>query len=212
MKINKLASLTAIALGTSMLSQAAMAEWSANVGVMSDYHFRGIQQTESASANGGVDFESGGFYLGAWTAEVEDGLEIDLYGGYGMEFDNGIGLSVGYTTYQYTGDFDSEYNEFNFGASYGMVSVEYSVGEWDGVVGNEAATESDYSFLAVTLEHNGFYGTFGSWGDEFDGEYGEIGYGTEVSGFDLGVAVVFSGSDLDDSESVYFTIGKSFSL
>ena len=212
MKLNKLASLTAIALGTSMLSQAAMAEWSANLGVMSDYHFRGIQQTESASANGGVDFESGGFYFGTWGAEVEDGLEIDIYGGYGFEFDNGLGLSAGLTTYQYTGDFDSEYNEVNLGLSYDFISVEYTIGEWDGEVGNESATAADYTFLAVTLEHNGFYGTFGTWGDEFDGEYGELGYGTDVAGFDVGFAVVFSGSDLDDSESLYFTIGKSFDL
>lgn len=212
MKFNKLASITAIALGTSMLSQAAFAEWSANVGIVSDYHFRGIQQTESASASAGVDFEQDGFYAGVWTAEVEDGLEVDLYGGYSAELDSGLGLNLGYTSYQYTGDFDSAYNEINLGLSYGFVSFDYAIGEWDGEVGNEAATEGKYSVATVTLEQNGFYATFGKYGREFDGEYGEFGYGTDVAGFDVGVALVVSGNDLDDSESLYLSIGKSFSL
>lgn len=213
MKLKKLAALTALALSSSFVSQSAMAGWTANAGLMSDYHFRGIQQTESASAYAGADYESEeGFYFGTWAAEVEDGLEVDLYGGYGTELENGVGISMGFTTYQYTGDFDSAYNELNFGLSYGFASLEYSIGDWDGVVGNESATESKYEFIGVTLEHEGFYATFGKWGREFEGEYGEFGYGTEYQGFDLGVALVVSGSDLDDSESLYFTIGKTFSL
>ncbi|MBT0586102.1 TorF family putative porin [Alteromonas oceanisediminis] len=212
MKLNTLAASTVLALSASMVSQSAFAEWSANAGIMSDYHFRGIQQTESASAYAGVDFEQDGFFVGTWAAEVEDGLEVDLYGGYGTELDNGLGMSVGFTSYQYTGDFDSAYNEFNFGLSYSFASLAYSIGEWDGEVGNEAATESDYSVIELTFAHEGFYATFGKYGREFDGEYGEFGYGTEVAGFDVGVALVVSGSDLDDSESLYFTVGKTFSL
>lgn len=213
MKLKKMAALTALALGTTLASQAAFADWSANVGVMSDYHFRGIQQTESASAYAGVDFENEeGFYAGTWAAEVEDGLEVDFYGGYGTELDNGLGLSLGFTTYQYTGDFDSAYNELNFGLSYSFVSLEYSIGDWDGVVGDEANTESKYEFVGLTFEYEGFYATYGKWGREFSGEYGEFGYSTEVGGFDVGAALVVSGNELDDSESLYFSIGKTFSL
>ncbi|WP_026376902.1 TorF family putative porin [Aestuariibacter salexigens] len=212
MKTFKHASIAAAVLAAASFSQTASAAWTANLGLMSDYHFRGVQQAESASAMGGVDYENEGFYFGTWAAEVEDGLEVDIYGGYGLELESGVGLGIGYTTYQYTGDFDSAYNEVNLSASYGMLSVGYSIGSWDGVVGNEAATESDYTFLEVTLSHNGFYGTFGSWGDEFEGEYGEIGYGTDVAGFDVGVALVVSGNDLDNSESLYFSISKTFDL
>ena len=187
MKFNKLASITAIALGTSMLSQAAFAEWSANVGIVSDYHFRGIQQTESASASAGVDFEQDGFYAGVWTAEVEDGLEVDLYGGYSAELDSGLGLNLGYTSYQYTGDFDSAYNELNFSAGMGMFSLEYSVGTWDGPVGAEV--EEDYDFIGLSFENNGFSATVGSWGKDFSGEYVELGYGTSVGEFDVGVGL-----------------------
>lgn len=198
-------------LSTVLYANTATAELSANLGVVSQYHFRGIEQTSSASASAGLDYEEGGFYAGTWAADVQDGLEIDFYAGYGVELDNGLSLGVGATTYQYTGDFDSEYNEVNLYAGFGMVSLEYSVG----TQGDDAGlgiVESDYTFTGVTLEHNGFAATYGTWGDDFDGDYFEIGYSTEVSGFDVGVGVLFSGSDLDDDESMYFSISKTFSL
>jgi uncharacterized protein (TIGR02001 family) len=198
-------------LATASFSQTVSAEVSANIGVVSQYHFRGIQQTTGASTSAGLDYSEGGFYLGTWAADVADGLEVDLYGGYGIELDNGLSLGLGATTYQYTGDFDSAYNEVNLSAGFGMLSVGYSIGTQDGDAGLEIV-EADYTFLSVTLEHNGFSATFGTWGDEFDGDYVEAGYGTEIGGFDVGVGVIFSGSDLDDDEALYLSLSKSFDL
>ncbi len=62
----------------------ANADWSANLGFASEYYYRGIFQ-ESTSANGGIDYEKGGFYAGTWTADVGDGLEVDGYFGYGFD-------------------------------------------------------------------------------------------------------------------------------
>lgn len=211
MKTFKIATLAAAVLATTTYSQVALAEVSANVGYVSQYHFRGIQQTASGSASAGLDFEKGGFYAGTWAADVKDGLEIDFYAGYGVELDSGLSLGIGATTYQYTGDFDSYYNEINLSAGYEMLSLEYSVGT-QGDDADLGIAETDYSFLALTIEHNGFSGTFGSWGDETDGEYFEAAYGTEVGGFDLSVGLIFSGSDLDDDEAMYLSISKSFSL
>ncbi len=207
----KVTALTVL-LSTSFSSQIVMADVSANVGVVSQYHFRGIQQTASASASAGLDYEEGSFSVGTWAADVSDGLEVDFYGSYGVELDNGVSLSIGATTYQYTGDFDSAYNEVNFGAGFGKFSLGYSVGSWDGVVGNEAATESDYTILTLAFEHKGFTTTFGTYGDESEGEYLDVVYGTEIGGFDVGVGLLISGSDLDDDESLYFSFGKSFGL
>ncbi|MDP5129700.1 MAG: TorF family putative porin [Paraglaciecola sp.] len=214
MKTLKLSVLAVSVLAASGFSQIVSAEGSAsaNVGYVSQYHFRGIQQTGGGSASAGLDYENGGFYVGTWAADVADGLEVDLYGGYGVEFDSGFTAGAGFTTYQYTGEFDSAYNEVNLTAGYGMFSVEYSIGKWDGVPGDEAATEGDYTFLGLTFEHNGFSGTFGSFGDEAEGEYFEVAYGTEVGGFDVGVGLIFSGSDLDDDEAMYFSLSKSFDL
>lgn len=214
MKTLKITTIAAAVLAASSVSQVALAEGSvsANVGYVSEYHFRGIQQTASGSASAGLDYENGGFYVGTWAADVAEGLEVDFYAGYGVEFDSGFALGAGVTSYQYTGDFDSAYNELNLSAGFGMFSLEYSVGSWDGIDGDETAPEADYTFTGISIEHNGFSGTFGSWGDEFEGEYFEVGYGTEIGGFDVGVGVIFSGSDLDDDEAMYFSLSKSFDL
>ena len=214
MKLLKFTALAAAMLTASSFSQVVSAEGSvsANIGYVSQYHFRGIQQTGGGSASAGLDYENGGFYVGTWAADVADGLEVDLYGGYGVELDSGLALGLGVTTYQYTGDFDSAYNEVNFSAGYGMVSLGYSHGKWDGLVGDEAATEGDYSILTLSIEKNGFSGTFGTYGQDAEGEYFELAYGTEIGGFDVGIGAIFSGSDLDDDEAMYFSLSKSFEL
>jgi uncharacterized protein (TIGR02001 family) len=214
MKTLKITAIAAAVLAASSVSQVASAEGSvsANIGYVSQYHYRGIQQTDAGSTYAGLDYGNGGFYIGTWVADVADGVEVDLYGGYGIELDSGLSLGLGVTTYQYTGDFDSAYNEVNLSAGYGLFSVGYSQGKWDGEVGNEAATEGDYSILTVSIESNGFSGTFGTYGKDSDGEYFDLAYGTEIGGFDVGVGLLFSGSDLDDDESMYFSISKSFDL
>ena len=155
--------------------------------MVSQYHFRGIQQTAGASASAGLDYEEGSLSLGTWAADVDDGLEIDFYGAYEFELENGLTLGAGATTYQYTGDFDSAYNEVNLSAGYGAFSLGYSIGKWDGEVGNEDATESDYTILTLGFEHKGFSGEIGIYGDEAEGEYFDLAYGTEIGGFDVSV-------------------------
>ena len=68
-----------------LVPAAAMADLSANVGMVSDYIFRGVYQ-EDTSASAGLDYEDeSGFYIGTWGADVGDGLETDLYFGYAGE-------------------------------------------------------------------------------------------------------------------------------
>ena len=196
-------------------TNATAGDVSYNVGFASEYYFRGVFQNDS-SASAGIDYENGGFYVGAWTADVGDGLEVDGYFGYGIETDSGLSASLGFTGYYYTGEFDDTYEEINLNLGYKMVSLEYSFGEYDGF-----GEKSDYDFLALSIEsENGFYGTFGSFGKDSDGEYVELGYGTSIADFDVGIAAVFSSKELSDeldsdgdateSEAVIFTIGRSF--
>lgn len=215
--------LTSTLLATSVGSFSASADeglagiegLSGNVGVVSQYFFRGIAQTTSASASGGLDFEKSGFYAGTWAADVEDGLEIDFYAGYGIETESGVSLGAGFTTYQYTGDFDSAYNEINLSAGYGIFSLSYNIGTHEEDKGLGIG-ESDYDFLSLTVEgESGLYATFGTWGKDFDGDYVEIGYGTSVSGFDVGIAVISNSDELDvesgkGEESLVLSIGASF--
>lgn len=186
----------------------AQAEWSANLGFASEYYYRGIFQ-ESTSANGGIDFQKGGFYAGTWAADVGDGLEVDGYFGYGTTVGE-VDLSVGYTGYFYTGDFDDTYQEINLGAGFGIFSVDVAVGEYD----NFDGPTLDYMYYALTAEKNGFYGKFAGFSRDFEGEYVELGYGTAVSDIDLGVSLIFSNEDLigEDDEAIVFTVGKAFDL
>ncbi|HSG59234.1 MAG TPA: TorF family putative porin [Woeseiaceae bacterium] len=186
----------------------AQAEWSANLGFASEYYYRGIFQ-ESTSANGGIDFQKGGFYAGTWAADVGDGLEVDGYFGYGTTVGE-VDLSVGYTGYFYTGDFDDTYQEINLGAGFGIFSVDVAVGEYD----NFDGPTLDYTYYALTAEKNGFYGKFAGFSRDFEGEYVELGYGTAVSDIDLGVSLIFSNEDLigEDDEAIVFTVGKAFDL
>jgi uncharacterized protein (TIGR02001 family) len=205
--------LTSLLATTAVVSTQASATGieglSANIGAVSQYIFRGIEQTSTASASAGLDYELGNFSVGTWAADVEDGLEIDFYGSYGNELDNGFGYSLGFTTYQYTGDFDTQYNEINLGASYKFLFIAYSIGTWE----VEAGDDQDYDFLSITAEYEGFYATYGTWGDEFDGDYIELGFGTEIASFDVGVAVIANSKELNGGqadESLVFSIGKSF--
>ena len=45
-------------------SHKVSAELSANLGVVSQYHFRGIQQTNGASTSAGIDYEREGLGVG----------------------------------------------------------------------------------------------------------------------------------------------------
>lgn len=199
---------TSLVLAALVASATASADWSANIGWASEYHFRGIFQKNS-SASGGVDFEQNGFYVGTWAADVGDGLEVDGYFGYGGEFED-FGYSIGFTGYYYTGDFDDTYQEINLGGSYGPLAVDVAVGEYE----NFDGPTQDYTFASVTLEGNGFYGTFGTFSQDFDGDYLELGYGTTFSEVDIGIALILANDDLigDEDETLVFTIGKSFDL
>ena len=204
---------TSIKAGLAVLALAftgvAQADWSANLGWASEYHFRGIFQ-HASSASGGFDYESGGFYAGTWGADVGDGLEVDGYFGYGGESGD-FGYSIGYTGYFYTGDFDDTYQEINLGGSYGIASVDVAVGQYE----NFEGPTQDYVYYALTLAaESGFYATFAGFSQDAEGEYIELGYGTTVSDIDLGVHLILANDDLvgDADESLIFTIGKSFDL
>ena len=210
--------LGSVLAASTLMSGAAMAgSLSGNVGIASDYLFRGIDQGSSATASGGVDYDFGnGVAVGIWAADVSDGIEYDLYGSYSGEYKD-FSYSVGYTTYNYTGEFDDTYQEVNLGGGYGPISVEYSDGTWDGF-----GTSVDYSFTGITFEMSGAYATYGTFGKDVDGSYVELGYGMETGGMDLGVALINSDEDLSNqvdasgnptSEiSMVLTLGKSFDL
>lgn len=206
---------SAVLAASAATSVAQAADWSANIGYNSEYFYRGIFQAES-SANGGVDMEAGGFYLGTWAADVGDGIEVDIYGGYTFEASDDLSFTVGFTDYEYTGEFDTYYREINLSATYSFLSVGYS----EGVHGVDGGDDEDYGFWEVTAEHNGFYGKVAGYVKDFEGEYIELGYGTSLAEIDLGAALIINSGELNAVEvgrdesgaAMVFSISKSFDL
>lgn len=202
----------ALAASTLFTTAAEASPFSANIGWNSEYIFRGIPQ-KTSSAFGGVDFEAGGFYAGTWGADVGDGLEVDFYGGYGFEVGD-FSLSVGGTIYTYTGDFDDTYQEFNFSAGYSFLTFDAAVGTYD----NFDGPDLDYQFYSLKAEYEGFHVLAGTFEDDFDGSYYELGYGNtltiqDMDLFDYAIVGIYSDSTLlggDSDVNLVFTMSKSF--
>jgi len=154
----KLNAKSALILSTLLASTAAMAQAKApapdytlsyNVGVTSNYVFRGITQAAANPAiQGGVDFaHKSGFYLGAWASNVKwvkevngatkGDYEIDLYGGYKGTI-AGLSYDVGFISYQYPGN-DS-----------GVANTAYPTAVAAGAYGN-ASTNEFYGALTYSV-------------------------------------------------------------
>jgi uncharacterized protein (TIGR02001 family) len=118
----------------------AQAQVTGNLGLTSDYRFRGVSQTQNAPAvQGGVDFtHPSGLYIGNWNSSISSqmytngaGVESDLYAGFKKDIYKGITIDVGSYNYFYpratngtSTNFDT--NELFAGVGYGPVSLKYS--------------------------------------------------------------------------------------
>jgi len=189
---------------------------SANAGWVSQYYFRGIlQKTSSASA--GLDLSAGPVSVGTWAADVGDGSEVDLYGSVGFAAGD-FSASVGGTAYLYTGAFDDTYREANFSAGYGPVGVDFAIGDYL----NFGDEKQNYWFLALNVEQSGFFGTFGTFGNDFDGQYAEVGYGFSAADLDFSISGLVNDKTISghhDSAgeprvgfTLIFGVSKSFTL
>jgi uncharacterized protein (TIGR02001 family) len=134
-----------------------------NVGLYSQYIFRGLTQTDRKPAlQGGVDLtHSSGFYLGAWGSNIDwlrspygtpplgtvndtyytkgGNLEVDLYGGFRTELGkSGVGIDVGLLQYWYPGTLRGGWAKANTTELYGALSYGWLQAKLSGVV-SEAA-------------------------------------------------------------------------
>ncbi|MBA3981295.1 MAG: hypothetical protein C0462_11910 [Alcanivorax sp.] len=95
----------AVAGAASVVPTTATAEVSANLGIASQYLWRGQSLTTSGVVFGGLDYEhESGLYAGFWTSsEAEGDIEYDLFAGYAGEVGD-LSYDVGYISYWYTDD------------------------------------------------------------------------------------------------------------
>jgi uncharacterized protein (TIGR02001 family) len=136
MKTLKVALIAAAA--TAAMSGAAFAQdegpsVSFNIGVASDYVFRGVSQTdEKAQVYGGADLTSGIFYAGVWASNVDfldsTSAEIDAY--VGVKPTAGpVALDLAAIYYGYTNEPDgADYGYWEFKAAGSVPAGKGSVG------------------------------------------------------------------------------------
>jgi uncharacterized protein (TIGR02001 family) len=155
-----------------VVSQPAMAEgmfdaenFSASVGLTSNYLFRGITLSDDdAAISGSLDWSYNGFYVGTWGSSIDavesETMELDYYAGYVGEV-AGLTYSVDFLYYDYPGEDgsptdDLAYYEFGGSLSY-TFDVDYAPTagilvlhspDFYGETGSATAYESS---LSVTL-------------------------------------------------------------
>lgn len=148
--------LAALAVpGIAMAEDAAPATpaspFTANVGVVSDYVWRGISQTSHNPAiQGGFDYaHSSGFYAGLWGSNVSwivdtgtttggtgsAGLELDTYFGFKNSFAEDFNYDVGFIRYNYPGSYTpaagfakADTDEIYGALGYKWITAKYSYG------------------------------------------------------------------------------------
>jgi uncharacterized protein (TIGR02001 family) len=171
--------LALLATSSAAFAQTAPAapEVTYNVGVVSQYRYRGIAQTKGdAALQGGVDYaNANGFYLGAWGSTIKwikdaansagqttGSVELDVYGGYKFEA-AGLGFDVGYLRYQYVGNtlkastssagpyVNANTDEVYGAATYGVTTLKYSYAVSD-LFGYTNSNGSSYWDLSATFD------------------------------------------------------------
>lgn len=215
----KHAILTSLAGAGLLAAAGASADITGNIGLTSDYVFRGISQTnEHPAVQGGFDYShSSGAYAGVWASNVdfEDGdeayMEVDLYAGMAGKVGD-LGWKFGGIYYNYPGVSDSS----NLNYDYWEVgpTLTYPVGPatasllvlWSPNFYNETG-KGLYSELGLSAPLGQFTlgGTFGHQDIERNAKFGTSDYNnwslyasTTVMG--LGLKLAYTDTELSKSE------------
>jgi uncharacterized protein (TIGR02001 family) len=227
-RVMSVLAVPALLLATAPLQaqeEGGLASWlSGNVSLTTDYTFRGISQTlQQPALQGGMDLRHpSGFYVGTWGSSVNFGetnlseagpraqVEVDVYGGYGLNLLPVATIDIGALYYMYPGAGGArnyDFVEFGLGASRTMgpfsggLSAKYSPDFYAGA-GEAfyygASAGIPVSVLTISgnigkqmIEDNSTFGT---------PDYLDWGVGASVGwkGFTIGGRVV--GTDVEESE------------
>lgn len=203
-------------------TSVAMAEdspFTANVGLFSEYVFRGVSQTaEKPALQGGFDYaHASGFYLGTWGSNISEtfypdgngggaNLEIDVYGGYKMSLTNDVSLNVGLLQYMYPGatDFNNLEAYAALGYKWLTAKASYALTDYFGATDSKGTTyleanadiplPGDFT-LGLHVGHTAGDGAVVDYTDY------KVGVSVPVAGFTLGLA--YTDTDLDGSKAVF---------
>ena len=158
-------SLLALSLVTlaAALPAVSYADMAYNLGVVTDYRYRGISQTRARPAlQGGADFSQGAFYLGAWASTIQwvkdvggdSSVEIDLYGGFKGELAKDLNYDIGVLAYVYPSNKlspSANTTEIYAALTFGPATVKYSHAVTN-TFANPDSKNSSYLDLSASFE------------------------------------------------------------
>lgn len=167
------AMLVALGLPIATSASGEPSRVTTNVGLYSQYVFRGLTQSrEEPAIQGGADYaHASGFYTGTWLSNVSwfsdtnagnsNSVEWDLYAGFRKSWDNGFSGDVGYLRYEYPGSYPSlpagtlkpNSDEVYAAIGWKWASLKYSYA-FSNLFGVEDSEGSDYVDLTVTVPLN----------------------------------------------------------
>ena len=210
--------------GTAAAQSSMGVSLSGNVGVFSNYVWRGFtQNADEAAVQGGMDAShDSGLYVGAWMSNLEGGdYEADVYGGWSGEF-AGVGVDVGLLRYFFPASEDSDAAEVYAGLSYGPLALTAYYNFWvAGVDDDDQALYVEASagheiFPEVTATLTGGYWSgednaiVNGDSDNYAWAGASVAKATEMGEFSLATTKNFSGIDGDDE--FRFIVGWSASF
>ena len=168
LKSKLLLALLAASAGSFAYAEEAADPLAFNVGVVSQYRYRGLAQTKGEAAlQGGADYTAAnGFYAGAWGSTIKwikdagsdakGPVELDLYGGYKFEA-AGLAYDVGYLRYEYVGNTYSKVgvnantDEVYGAVTYDVFTAKYSYA-FSNLFGLADSRGSEYLDLSATFD------------------------------------------------------------
>jgi uncharacterized protein (TIGR02001 family) len=236
--MNKLALVSAVAASLALPIAGHAAEQSdhtftGNVGIFSNYIFRGVSQTsEKPAVQGGFDYaHASGFYAGTWgsnvswlsdfTAYTGSSVELDVYGGYKSTIGKSdFGFDVGAIYYYYPGDKNTSLSA-DTAEVYGALSwkwvtakISYVTGDYFGIADADGTMYFDVSASypigksgVTLLAHVGSLKMSGTGNDVLDYTDWKVG-ATYALPKDFIIGAVYSDADAD--ETLYSPTGENW--
>ena len=232
--------VAAVLLGV-FSAQAIAIEVTGNAGFVTNYIWRGADQSNGkAAAQGGLDLSAGDgpvqFYAGTWGSTVEyefldmentdsiSGVEVDLYAGINGDISD-FSWAFGGTLITYTDNVNPDYFEANISLGYKWFTFDTAIGRYD-----QPDDPLDYVFAVLAAELNGFYGKLGytEWDNAdvpanalADGGYFDVGYANTLEWegkelFDYSFSYIYSEADNltanQAGNKLIFGITKNFGI
>jgi len=224
---------SALLLVLGLGSGTAMAEpkVSGNLGLTSDYLFRGISQTDEGMAlQGGLTLTGDtGFYLSAWGSNINFGqgsMELDVLAGWTGQLSEEWTTDIGVMQYRYPNG-DNATDQFNFVEFYskliygGMTfGLAYSSDYFGTDVDKYYYLSGDYNYILSDsfslqfhaglnqFEDNTQYSTFLAAGPVGGDSYIDWSVGVTTTVLGSSVALKYADTDIENSAECYLCDGR----